>query len=242
MLWIPLINISGCLFLPSRGSQDHLVCLHPLAILKDKSHMRKVLLTQVTKMYISGHSWEQSAQEDVWSHWIQFCRGFWQLWLTLFWAGLLFLALIWALFWVAHYFERFTLLSVPSLEHFFEWPTHLSPLLSKATHLSPFLSKSTRLSTFLSTQKSRFALESTFLSVFALLSTFLSAQKSAQGPAQPTSPGLSLGIDFVILLKMYRNICPLIYLIRQLKIWRFEGPLVTSEFEDQPQGILPLDI
>ena len=86
-----------------------------------------------------------------------------------------------------HYFERFTLLSVPSLEHFFEWPTHLSPLLSKATHLSPFLSKPTRLSTFLSTQKSRFALESTFLSVFALLSTFLSAQKNAQGPAQPTS-------------------------------------------------------
>ena len=98
-----------------------------------------------------------------------------------------FLALFWALFWVAHYFERFTLLSVPSLEHFFEWPTHLSPLLSKATHLSPFLSKPTRLSTFLSTQKSRFALESTFLSVFALLSTFLSAQKSTQAPAQPTS-------------------------------------------------------
>ena len=138
-------------------------------------------------MYISGHSWEQSVQEDVWSHWIQFCRGFWQLWLTLFWAGLLFLALIWALFWVAHYFECFTLLSVPSLEHFFEWPTHLSPLLSKTTHLSPFLSKTTRLSTFLSTQKSSFALESTFLSVFALLSAFLSAQKSAQGPAQPTS-------------------------------------------------------
>ena len=89
---------------------------------------------------------------------------------------------------MAHYFERFTLLSVPSLEHFFEWPTQLSPLLSKATHLSPFLSKPTRLSTFLSTQKSRFALESTFLSGFALLSTFLSAQKSAQGPAQPTSP------------------------------------------------------
>ena len=115
-----LINISGCLFLPSRGSQDHLVCLHPFAILKDK---RKVLLTQVTKMYISGHSWEQSAQEDVWSHWIQFCRGFWQLWLTLFWAffstylspllsGTLFWAfhsfecpLSWALFWVAHSFE-----------------------------------------------------------------------------------------------------------------------------------------
>ena len=198
LLWIPLINISGCLFLPSRGSQDHLVCLHPLAILKDKSHMRKVLLTQVTKMYISIHSWEQSAQEDVWSHWIQFCRGFWQLWLTLFWAGLLFLALIWALFWVAHYFERFTLLSVPSLEHFFEWPTHLSPLLSKATHLSLFLSKPTRLSTFLSTQKSKFALESTFLSVFALLSTFLSAQKSAQGPAQPTSlPLAALGAGLV---------------------------------------------
>merc|ERR1711971_49021 len=83
--------------------------------------------------------------------------------------------------------QYFTLLSVPSLEHFFEWPTHLTPLLSKTTHLSLFLSKPTRLSTFLSTQKSRFALESTFWSVFALLSTFLSAQKSAQGPAQPTS-------------------------------------------------------
>merc|ERR1711971_1283875 len=79
--------------------------------------------------------------------------------------------------------QYFTLLSVPSLEHFFEWPTHLTPLLSKTTHLSLFLSKPT----FLSTQKSRFALESTFWSVFALLSTFLSAQKSAQGPAQPTS-------------------------------------------------------
>ena len=88
---------------------------------------------------------------------------------------------------MAHYFERFTLLSVPSLEHFFEWPTHLSPLLSKATHLSLFLSKSTLLITFLSTQKSKFALESTFLSVFALLSTFLSAQKSTQGPTEPTS-------------------------------------------------------
>ena len=82
-----------------------------------------------------------------------------------------------------------TILSVSlfSLEHFFEWLTHLSPLLSKATHLSTFLSKPTRLSTFLSTQKSRFALESTFLSGFTLLSAFLSAQKSAQGPAEPTS-------------------------------------------------------
>ena len=86
-----------------------------------------------------------------------------------------------------HYFERFTLLSVPSLEHFFEWPTLMSPLLSKATHLSLFLSEPTLLSTFLSTQKSKFALESTFLSVFTLLSTFLSAQKSTQGPTQPTS-------------------------------------------------------
>ena len=77
--------------------------------------------------------------------------------------------------------------SLFSLEHFFEWLTHLSPLLSKATHLSTFLSKPTRLSTFLSTQKSRFALESTFLSGFTLLSAFLSAQKSAQGPAEPTS-------------------------------------------------------
>ena len=59
----------------AEGSQDHLVSLHPLTILKDQSHMSKVLLTQVTKMYISGHSWEQSAQKDVWSHLIQFCRG-----------------------------------------------------------------------------------------------------------------------------------------------------------------------
>ena len=104
---------------------------------------------------------------------------------------------------MAHYFERFTLLSVPSLEHFFEWPTQLSPLLSKATHLSPFLSKPTRLSTFLSTQKSRYALESTFLSVFALLSTFLSAQKSAQGPAQPTS---SVSLKMCV---VQPSVCPL---------------------------------
>ena len=32
------------------GSQDHLVCLHPLTILKDQSHMRKVLLNLGTKM------------------------------------------------------------------------------------------------------------------------------------------------------------------------------------------------
>ena len=63
----------------AEGSQDHLVSLHPLTMLKDQSHMSKVLLTQVTKMYISGHSWEQSAQKDVWSHLIQFCRGIWPL-------------------------------------------------------------------------------------------------------------------------------------------------------------------
>ena len=38
------------------GSQDHLVCLHPLTILKDQSDMRKVLLTLGTKMHISCHS------------------------------------------------------------------------------------------------------------------------------------------------------------------------------------------
>jgi len=38
------------------GSQDYLVCHHPLTILKDQSHISKVLLTLGTKMYISGHS------------------------------------------------------------------------------------------------------------------------------------------------------------------------------------------
>ena len=38
------------------GSQDHLVCLHPLTIIKDQSHMSKVLLTLGTEMHISGHS------------------------------------------------------------------------------------------------------------------------------------------------------------------------------------------
>ena len=103
--------------------------------------------------------------------------------------------LFWALFWVLKKALKVqhTILSVslfwvsPLLSTFFEWPTHLSPLLSKATHLSLFLSKSTLLITFLSTQKSKFALKSTFLSVFALLSTFLSAQKSTQGPTEPTS-------------------------------------------------------
>ena len=35
------------------GSQDHLVCLHLLTILKDQSHRSKVLLTLGTKMHIS---------------------------------------------------------------------------------------------------------------------------------------------------------------------------------------------
>ena len=39
--------------------------------------------------------------------------------------------------------------------------------------------------TFLRTQKSGFALKSAFLSGVTLLRAFLSAQKSAQGPAQP---------------------------------------------------------
>ena len=76
-------------------------------------------------------------------------------------------------------------MSVPSLEHFFEWPTQLSPLLSKTSQLSTILSKSARLSTFLSAQKSKFTLESPFLSGFTLLSAFLSAQKSAQATSQP---------------------------------------------------------
>ena len=71
LLWILLIKISGCgwfffaIFCQTEaagGSQDHLVCLHPLTILKDQSHMRKVLLTLGTKMHISGHSWKQTAQ------------------------------------------------------------------------------------------------------------------------------------------------------------------------------------
>ena len=84
-----------------------------------------------------------------------------------------------------------------SLWHFFEWPTQLSPLLSKTSQLSTLLSKSARLSPFLSAQKSILTLESTFLSGFTLLSaqksaqksktTQNSAQKSAQATPQPTS-------------------------------------------------------
>ena len=49
-----------------------------------------------------------------------------------------------------------------SLWHFFEWPTQLSPLLSKTSQLSSLLSKSARLSTFLSAQKNRYTLKNTF--------------------------------------------------------------------------------
>ena len=58
--------------------------------------------------------------------------------------------------------------------------------------MSALLINETFLNTFLRTQKSGFALKSAFLSEFALLRAFLSAQKSAQGPTEPTSPlGLS---------------------------------------------------
>ena len=51
--------------------------------------------------------------------------------------------------------------------------------------MSALLINETFLNTFLRTQKSGFALKSAFLSGFTLLRAFLSAQKSAQGPAQP---------------------------------------------------------
>ena len=39
----------------SGGSKDHLVCLHPLTIHKDQSHMSKVFLTLGAKMHFSGY-------------------------------------------------------------------------------------------------------------------------------------------------------------------------------------------
>ena len=51
--------------------------------------------------------------------------------------------------------------------------------------MSALLINETFLNTFLRTQQSGFALKSVFLSGFTLLRAFLSAQKSAQGPAQP---------------------------------------------------------
>ena len=53
--------------------------------------------------------------------------------------------------------------------------------------MSALLINETFLNTFLRTQKSGFALKSVFLSEFALLRAFLSAQKSTQGPTEPTS-------------------------------------------------------
>ena len=73
-----------------------------------------------------------------------------------------------------------TFLSNPLFfEHLFELITH------KSTFLSALLINETFLNTFLRTQKSGFALKSVFLSGFTLLRAFMSAQKSAQGPAQP---------------------------------------------------------
>ena len=56
------------------GSQDHLVCPHPLTIFKDQSHTRKVLLLHVRKF--NKHDYEMvwgNTQNYIISRWILLC-------------------------------------------------------------------------------------------------------------------------------------------------------------------------